>query len=146
MWRFGAWYLKDPECVQFTDQGLTNYFRENRGSVALAEILWAASEPALRGSIKGNVKRREAQQITELEMAELERRTGPLGRVEAGRQLELWRAKFRQVSLAEALQHWQASTQRVYELGDKPGKLVYRLANCDISARGVPLIRDWGQA
>ncbi|KAJ1134055.1 hypothetical protein NDU88_000519 [Pleurodeles waltl] len=62
--------------------------------------------------------------------------------VELRRELELRRAEFRQVSLGETQQHWQASTQRVYELGDKTGKLLYWLATRDVSVRVVPLIRD----
>ncbi|KAJ1106197.1 hypothetical protein NDU88_003600 [Pleurodeles waltl] len=42
-----------------------------------------------------------------------------------GRQLVLLHAEFRQVSLVEDRQHWQASTPRVYELRDKTRKLLY---------------------
>ncbi|KAJ1186008.1 hypothetical protein NDU88_002793 [Pleurodeles waltl] len=87
MQHFSACYLKDTDCSEFIDQELAHYFRENQDSVASAGTLCAASKPTLRGTIKGYVRRREAQlaqPITELEadMAELERHTvRPGGRI-----------------------------------------------------------------
>ncbi|KAJ1191146.1 hypothetical protein NDU88_000462 [Pleurodeles waltl] len=42
----------------------------------------------------------------------------------------------------EARQCWQASTQRVYKLGDKTRNLLYSVTTRDVSARGMPLILD----
>ncbi|KAJ1199189.1 hypothetical protein NDU88_003027 [Pleurodeles waltl] len=121
------------EAVEQKVDKLPNYFRENRDLVVSAESLWAASKPALRGSIKkGHVRRWKPS-----------RSLSGQPRGEAGWHLELQHAKFRQVSLTEAQRHWQASTQRVYELGDKTGKLLYWLETCNILVRVVPLLRDW---
>ncbi|KAJ1145948.1 hypothetical protein NDU88_012231 [Pleurodeles waltl] len=67
-----------------------------------------------------------ARRITELEVdiVELECCAGWPGGEDSRRLLELRCMEFRQVSLVEAPQHWQASTQRVYELGDKTRKLL----------------------
>ncbi|KAJ1191155.1 hypothetical protein NDU88_000471 [Pleurodeles waltl] len=59
-----------------------------------------------------------------------------------GRQLALLCAELQKVSNAEARQCWQASIQRVYQLGDKTRNLLYWLATRDVSARVVPLIQD----
>ncbi|KAJ1192528.1 hypothetical protein NDU88_001835 [Pleurodeles waltl] len=143
MMRFSAWYLKNPESVDFIDQELGNYFRENSRSVALC----ADSKPSLRGVIKGYFRQREAQQsqlTTELEggIVDLEHRVQRSDGGQLGRLLALLSAELRQVSLAEARQCWQASTQRVYKLGDKTVKLLYWVAAHDVSAMVVPLIRD----
>ncbi|KAJ1108813.1 hypothetical protein NDU88_006183 [Pleurodeles waltl] len=121
--------------------------RENKGSVASTGTLWVANKSSLRGVTKGCVRRREAQQsqritVLEGEMANLECRARQLDGEELRRQLAFLRAELWQVSLVQARQCWQASTQRVYELGDMTGKLLYQLATRDVSARVVPLIRD----
>ncbi|KAJ1149625.1 hypothetical protein NDU88_002432 [Pleurodeles waltl] len=147
MWCFTAWYMKDPECVDFIDQELENYFRQNSRSEALAMTLWMARKPSMRGVSKGYIRQWEAWQaqwITGLEsrIADLESRVQWSDRRELGSQLVLLCAEFWQVSLAEARQCWQASTQKVYELGDKTGKLVYWLVTCNVSSQVVPLIRN----
>ncbi|KAJ1175744.1 hypothetical protein NDU88_001031 [Pleurodeles waltl] len=75
-------------------------------------------------------------------MVDLERGAWQPDGEELQRKLALLCAELRQASLAEARQCWQATTQRVYELGDKTGKLLFWLATCDVSAWVVPLIRD----
>ncbi|KAJ1176986.1 hypothetical protein NDU88_002253 [Pleurodeles waltl] len=109
-------------------------------------VQWVASKPSLRVIIKGYVRRREAlpsQSITGLEsgIADLEHLV-QWSDWEPGRQLALLSMELRQVSLVEARQCWQASTQKVYELADKTGKVLYWLATGVVLAWVIPLTRD----
>ncbi|KAJ1124549.1 hypothetical protein NDU88_003000 [Pleurodeles waltl] len=79
MWCFSECSWKDPDCVDFIDQELRHYIRENKGSVVSAGTIWAMSKPSLRGFSKGFVRQREAQQsqwitLLEGELANLELR------------------------------------------------------------------------
>ncbi|KAJ1218050.1 hypothetical protein NDU88_005636 [Pleurodeles waltl] len=130
---FSEWYLKDPNCVDFVDQELGNYFRENSRSVASPVTLWAAGKTSLRGIIKEYVRQQEARQAQlingfESRIADLEHWVKRSDGHDLRRQLALLPEEFRQASLAQVR---QASTQRVYELGDKNRKLLYWLATGD---------------
>ncbi|KAJ1188126.1 hypothetical protein NDU88_004891 [Pleurodeles waltl] len=142
MWHFSAWYMKDPQCVAFIDQELRNYSRENSGSVASPMTLWAAGKPSLRGIIKGYVRRQEAQQaqwttVLESSIADLDLWDLWSDGGELERQLALLRAKFRQASLAEARQCWQASTQTVAYYGHSFHSRLIHLFGINLGVRVI---------
>ncbi|KAJ1154916.1 hypothetical protein NDU88_007659 [Pleurodeles waltl] len=78
MWSFSMLYLTKHECVDFIDQELKNYFRENTRPVASPMTLWGAGKPSLRRIIKGYARGREARQAQRI--AGLESRIADLKR------------------------------------------------------------------
>ncbi|KAJ1208814.1 hypothetical protein NDU88_004197 [Pleurodeles waltl] len=78
----------------------------------------------------------------EAKILELEGRARHSNATVVQRQLVLARSELCQISLEEAKQCWQMSTGRVYEMGDKSGKLLYWLATHEAAARLLPAIRD----
>ncbi|KAJ1083679.1 hypothetical protein NDU88_003834 [Pleurodeles waltl] len=101
----------------------------------------------MRDTIKSYIRGQEQRQWVcceqiEAAILDLEGRTGCSDAPAVQRQLVLAWSELRQISLEEAKQCWQASTGRVYEMGDKSGKLLYWLATHGAAARVVPAIHD----
>ncbi|KAJ1172887.1 hypothetical protein NDU88_004729 [Pleurodeles waltl] len=101
----------------------------------------------MRGIIKGCILAQEQSQRVrceqlEAKILELGGHAGHPDVLAIQHQLALAWTELRQRSLEEAKQCWQTSIRRVYELGDKAGKLLYWLAIHGAVARVVPAIRD----
>ena len=84
------------------------------------------------------------QQVSDLEgkrlQAELLIGQGEVGPWE--RQLTMDRSSLVQIQMEEAKMYWRASTQRVYEMGDKNGKLLYWLVTGSRASPVIPLILE----
>ncbi|KAJ1099550.1 hypothetical protein NDU88_004650 [Pleurodeles waltl] len=93
----------------------------------------------MHGIIKSYIR---GQEQLEAKILELEGQTEHLDTQAVQRQLALAWFELRQISLGEAKQCWQASTSRVYGIGDKSGKLLCWLATCGVAARFVPALHD----
>ena len=145
MWKFSAWYLQNPKCVKFASDTIEEYFSQNLGSVDSVATLWAASKPTIRGHLKGFIRSQERERTRQAVQLELEIRQ--LENLEQAdppsnmiRRLVLLRQQLRQILLDEAKLCWRATTHKIYEHGDKSGKLLCRLATNDIKSRVVPAI------
>ena len=147
MWRLNAWFLQDPKFIELLKKDIHQFFQLNNGSVESTATLWAAGKATIRGYAKAHIRRQErdkSAQLNDLELKILqaEKRIGQGENGTWERQLALDRASLVQIQMEEAKAWWRASTQRVYECGDKNGKLLYWLAAGSRASPIIPSVMD----
>ncbi|KAJ1216795.1 hypothetical protein NDU88_004394 [Pleurodeles waltl] len=129
---------------------MTLLCQTRRPSSTLMGVLlyWCQDAAMNQGTVNvtgtSTAEQRQRAQCEQLKakILELEGRARHLDAPVVQCQLALARSELRQISLEEAKQCWQALTGRVYEMGDKSGKLLYWLATRGAAARVVPAVRD----
>ena len=147
MWRLNAWHINNEGLVDRLKREIVHYFQTNIDSVDSSRVLWAAGKATIRGIAKAYIRKQErdkTQHIAELEakILRLELRTGAGETGLIDRQLSIHRTNLIQIQLEEAKMHWWASTQRVYDRGDKNGKLLYWLAADSRPSQIIPYVLD----
>ena len=139
------WYLQIPRVREKITEATTLYFGENENSVESAITLWEAYKAVLKGQtvsfIAGHNKEKRAK-LNELEEELLSLERSAVESTETGNmhQVKIKRKEYRDIAEEAAKYSARATQHRIYEAGDKAGKLLAWLSKRDMADRWVPSI------
>ena len=139
-WRLNAWELKNPHIAKAIKADSRIYFQENMGSVASAVTLWEAYKTVFRDRVQNAIadeKRAGNAEIREIEsrLLECESKVADKGTPERVRQMEILRKEYQDLTTGQVKLHLLATQHRLYEAGDKAGKLLAWLGNKERESR-----------
>lgn len=122
-------FLQNPKIRKGLSQATIHYFTENDHSVDSPLTLWEAYKPVLLGHaislIEGH-KREQRREIEQLEqdIQRLELQQAKRPDDTAAQTLRIHREKYKHTLWTEAQMRYQSTQHKIYESGDKAGKLL----------------------
>ncbi|KAJ1088183.1 hypothetical protein NDU88_001342 [Pleurodeles waltl] len=134
--RLDVWGLKEPGVREKLWDGASLYFAENQGTVALAGTLWEAFKTVLRGQAQASLwvtgkEMRLACATIEKDIVSLEATTLASNNPEDHEKLQLRQSEPRALAENQAKQPAVAVQRRLYDVGDKAGRLLAWLEHRD---------------
>ncbi|XP_069083442.1 uncharacterized protein [Pleurodeles waltl] len=144
-WRLSPWDMQDGEVARGLRLDTDLYFKENEGSVRSAVSLWEAYKTVLRDSAQNLVaqkRHRDNKQLDDIEakLLEIERKATHTPTSPLLRQLELTKVEYKELAEKETKARLRATQCRLYETGDKAGKLLAWPGKKEREARWVQVI------
>lgn len=123
------WYLRNPIIKLKIEQEIEYYFNENEGTVESAQVLWEAFKTVIRGQalsqISGAKKEKQARLLRlEEEILKLEEGITASTEQDTTQILKLTQEEYGTEAREAAKTMISHKLGRVYELGDKAGKLL----------------------
>lgn len=123
------WHFQSPQIRHALHTATKLYFEENTGSVTSPRSLWEAYKAVIRGAILAKISglRKEAQAALRLlEEQILELQNYPKGQDSdiTQHQLEIKTKEFTDLATDAARTHYRATCNKIYDVGDKAGKLL----------------------
>ncbi|KAJ1128801.1 hypothetical protein NDU88_007176 [Pleurodeles waltl] len=124
-----TWHLQNEKVVEGLEQNTQDYFTENKGSVQRPIDLWKAYKATIRGEIiageVGERRHRAKGLVTlETELKALEQQYATQPTQEIKKQMNQTREEYNIVTRDEVRQQYLLSSKRLYEAGNKAGKLL----------------------
>lgn len=146
-WRLSVWHLHNGDYRRHMRESIAHYLSENEGSVPGASIVWEAMKPTLRGvdiswCVAERRRRREHLVRAEAEILALEAQSTEAKSRQGTRHLLHSQWTYASLLLDEARQAWLATRSRVYQWGDKSGKMLYRLCQGTQQMQALPGLLD----
>ena len=140
--RLDPWELRDWNLRKELKAGLGLFFAENGGSVASPATLWEAQKVVMRGSLISRIagkrkKKYETLERLETTLRDLEMEVGMGMSGDCLHRLEMARDEYKGIVEEAARQQYRARQHRIYETGNKSGKLLAWLARREEGQRWV---------
>lgn len=140
------WFLHNPTSRKQISQSIEHYFQENSGTVDSPTVLWEAFKTVIRGealsAITGQRKEKEAQLLTiESDLLTLERDAQMSDNPEVQHRMQLKATEYKALVTDAAKQLARQREGRLYDQGDKAGKLIAWLDKKRATQRVVSELR-----
>lgn len=146
-WKLNAWALKDQQIAKELRVEMDLYFKDNYGSVQSAITLWEAFKAVLRDRAQNIIAHHKRQKLHDLQsleskLLELENTGAPTPDAHTLRQIDLTKREYQALAMKEVQAHQLAVQHRLYETGDRTGKLLAWLGRKEQDSRWVESITE----
>lgn len=123
------WHLKSPQVRTQLLKDTTFYFQENEGTVSSSGVLWEAYKTVIRGSVLGSIaglRKEKCAVATHLEeqILNLERQLLEHDSEDTRHNLKIKTTELSDLARDAAKTYHRATLSKLYDVGDKAGKLL----------------------
>lgn len=145
-WRLSKYWIMDPDIQEEMPEELCNFWNGNAGSAGPL-VVWDTLKPWLRGSYMARIAAKKRRSVQSLRHLEEQARLREADYVRAPNQGTYvpWQDTLREMSLLRVELTKKAmldSAQRVFEFGDKNGRLLAWLAKGQHAVTHIGRVRD----
>ena len=145
-WKLNDSLITNPTEVSILTKSLSQYFEENSGSDTSPSLLWEAHKALIRGNLielGARKKREHGQQLKRVlhQIAELDKQHKLSLHTSHLEALTLKREELKNLLALETKRKFHYISQKVYEWGNKPGKMLARSLTARKTLSFIPKIK-----